>query len=147
MESRIYDYQKFSSADSRKNNRGEYSFSHKLGITDIFFVNKPEELGEISDADAVIDYNIDVIASKGGIDEMKFRTYKIELVVIKDNYPDDEEEIDLDMEEGSNIQVGRIRSISGECPVPSYPTRLEIDMQNSMNVANFLVEVVFGKDI
>lgn len=147
MESRIYDYQRFSSGNPRKNNRGEYSFSRKLGITDIFFVNKPEELGEISDAVAVIDYNIDVIASKEGIDEMKFRTYRIELVITKDNYPEDSEEIDIDIEDGGNIQIGRIRSISNECPIPSYPTRLEIDMQNSMNVANFLIEVVFGKDI
>ena len=147
MESRIYDYQRFSSDNPRKNNRGEYSFSHKLGITDIFLVNKPEELGEISDADAVIDYNIDVIASKEGIDEMRFKTYRIELVITKDNYPEESEEIDVDIEDGVNIQIGRIRSISKECPIPSYPTRLEVDMQNSMNVANFLVEVVFGKDI
>lgn len=147
MESRIYDYRRFSSDNSRKNNRGEYSFSHKLGITDIFLVNKPEELGEISDANAVIDYNIDVIASKEGIDEMKFKAYRIELVVTKDNYPEESEEIDIDIEDGANIQMGRIRSISNECPIPSYPTRLEVDMQNSMNVANFLIEVIFGKDI
>ncbi len=147
MESRIYDYQKFSSDNPRKNNRGEYSFSHKIGITDIFFVNKPEELGEISDASAVIDYIADVVATKGGIEDIKFKAYRIELVVEKDSYPEESEEIDIDIEEGGNIQMGRIRSVSNECPIPSYPTRLEIDMKNSMNVSNFLIEVVFGKDI
>jgi hypothetical protein len=143
---RIYDYNKFAYDNPRRSNRGDYAFSAKLGTTDIFLTNLPDELSDISNIEAIIDYSVIVSADKEGIQKLNFLTEKIEIVVEKDKYPNDSEEIDIDIFSGQNIQPDRINSISSNCPIPSYPTRLEVDMQNSMNVENFMVDVYFGEE-
>lgn len=143
---RIYDYNKFAYENPRRSNRGDYSFSAKLGTTDIFFSNTPDELSDISNIEAVIDYSVIVSADKEGIQKLNFLTEKIEIVVEIDKYPGDSAEIDIDILSGQNIQPDRVNSVSSACPIPSYPTRLEVDMQGSMNVENFTVDVYFGEE-
>lgn len=146
MNNRIYDYNKFAYENPRRSSRGDYSFCSKLGTTDVFFLNLPDEVSDISNVEAVIDYTVIVVADKEGIQKLDFITDKIEIVIEKDKYPNDTEEMDIDILPGQNIRPDSVTSVASACPIPSRPTRLEIDMKGSTNVENFVVDVYFGED-
>jgi hypothetical protein len=143
---RIQDYNQFASVNPRKNSRGEYSFTSSLGITDIVIENAPEDMGEISDLEATIEYSVNVMANKEGIDSISFSVDMIELEVEVDNYPDGTKEMDLDIAPGQNIEKERIREYSLDQVLPTYPSRIEVNMNKTFNVSNFIVSVYFGKD-
>lgn len=143
---RIQDYNQFASVNPRKNSRGEYSFSSSLGITDIVIENAPDDMGEVSDVKATIEYSVNVMANKEGIDSISFLVDLIELEVEVDNYPEGTKELDLDIAPGQNIERERIREYSLEQILPTYPSRMEVNMNRSLNVSNFVVSVYFGKD-
>ena len=143
---RIQDYNQFASVNPRKNSRGEYSFSSSLGITDIVIENAPDDMGEVSDIKASIDYSVNVMADKEGIDSVGFSVDMIELEIEVDNYPEGTKELDLDIAPGQNIERDRIKEYSLEQILPTYPSRIEVNMNKSLNVSNFIVSVYFGKD-
>lgn len=143
---RIQDYQHFAAAKTDRHARGEYSFIHTLGETDITLENVPVELKELSDVSASIEYSIETIATKSGIDGLSFRIDMIELVFVVDKYPNNTEEIDLDIAPGQNIEHGRVRPMELENLIPTNPTRIEINMGNSLNVSNFIISVFFGNE-
>jgi hypothetical protein len=143
---RIQDYNQFASVNPRKNSRGEYSFSSSLGITDISIENAPDDMGDVSDVKATVEYSVNVVANKEGIDSLGFSVDMIELEVETDNYPDGTKELDLDIAPGQNIEKERIREYTLEQALPSYPSRMEINMNKSLNVSNFTISVYFGKD-
>lgn len=143
---RIQDYNQFASVNPRKNSRGEYSFTSSLGITDIVIENAPEDMGEISDLEATIEYSVNVMANKEGIDSISFSVDMIELEIEVDNYPDGTKEMDLDIAPGQNIEKERIREYSLDQVLPTYPSRIEVNMNKTFNVSNFIVSVYFGKD-
>lgn len=143
---RIQDYNQFASVNPRKNSRGEYSFSSSLGITDIVIENAPDDMGEVSDVKATIEYSVNVMANKEGIDSISFLVDMIELEVEVDDYPEGTKGLDLDIAPGQNIERERIREYSLEEILPTYPSRMEVNMNRSLNVSNFVVSVYFGKD-
>jgi len=143
---RIQDYQHFAAAKTDKHARGEYSFIHTLGETDISLENVPVEIKELSDVNASVEYSIETIATKSGIEGISFRVDMIELVFSVDKYPNDIEEIDLDIAPGQNIEHGRIRPIELDSIIPTNPSRIEINMGNSLNVSNFIITVFFGNE-
>ena len=143
---RIQDYNQFASLNPRKNSRGEYSFSCSLGITDISIEGAPDEMGDVSDMKATIEYSVNVLANKEGIESIGFSVDMIELEIETDNYPDGTKEMDLDIAPGQNIEVGRVRAHNLEQSLPTYPSRMEINMNKSLNVSNFVISVYFGKD-
>jgi hypothetical protein len=143
---KIQDYNQFASQKFQGHSRGEYSFIKTLGITEISLENVPDELMEISDLNCTVEYNVKMLSTKEGIDSIEFSISLLELVVSIDKYPDGTEEIDLDIAPGQNIEIGRVKAYQLENPLPTYPTKIEIDMARSFNVSNFNVSVYFGND-
>jgi hypothetical protein len=143
---RIQDYQHFAASKASKQPRGEYGFVYTLGQTDIYLENVPDEAKDISDVSATIEYTVETLATKQGIESMGFRVDMIELVLSLDRYPNGTEEIDLDIAPGQNIEPGRIRPIELERLIPTFPTKIEINMGKSLNISNFIITVFFGNE-
>jgi len=143
---RIQDYQHFAASKATDQPRGQYSFIHTLGETDIYLENLPDEVKDLSDVEATIEYSIEPHATKSGIESIAFRVDMIELVLSVDKYPNGKDEVDLDIAPGQNIEPGRIRSIELENPIPTHPTKIEINLGKSLNVSNFIITVFFGND-
>jgi len=143
---KIQDYNQFASQKFKGHSRGEYSFIKTLGITDILLENAPDELSEISDMKCTIEYSIRMVSAKEGIESIEFGVDLLELVIEIDKYPDGSEEVDLDIAPGQNIEVGKVKAYQLDNPLPTYPSKIEIDMCNSFNVSNFNISVYFGND-
>ena len=94
---RIQDYQHFAASKATDQPRGQYSFIHRLGETDIYLENLPDEVKDLSDVEATIEYSIEPHATKSGIESIAFRVDMIELVLSVDKYPNGKDEIDLDI--------------------------------------------------
>jgi hypothetical protein len=143
---RIYDYNQFSYEGPKKLSRGEYPFICSLGFIDITFENLPDEIGEISDASAVVNYSVYVKADKTGINDLDFTVDMIELVMKIDKYPTGTEEVDFDIAPNKNIENLRILSVKPDKLIPTAPTKIVFNFNKSMNVSNFNVEITFGEE-
>jgi hypothetical protein len=143
---RIYDYNQFSYEGPKKLSRGEYPFISLLGFIDITFENLPDEIGEISDASAVVNYSVYVKADKTGINDLDFTVDMIELVMKIDKYPTGTEEVDFDIAPNKNIENLRILSVKPDKLIPTAPTKIVFNFNKSMNVSNFNVEITFGEE-
>jgi hypothetical protein len=143
---RIYDYNQFSYEGPKKLSRGEYPFICSLGFIDITFENLPDEIGEISDASAVVNYSVYVKADKTGINDLDFSVDMIELVMKIDKYPTGTEEVDFDIAPDKNIENLRILSVKPDKLIPTAPTKIVFNFNKSMNVSNFNVEITFGEE-
>lgn len=142
-EGRIYDYSAFT--DSKKpTNTNDYTFGVELGYTDIDIHNRPEEYADISDAKIFIDYSVNLIIKKSGIDSIDMVVNAMELDFEIDDYPNDSREFDIDLIPGRTIDYNQISIDKGEVLIPSYPKSVEIDMGKSTDAKNFKINVVFG---
>ncbi len=142
-EGRIYDYSAFT--DSKKpTNTNDYTFGIELGYTDIDIQNRPEEYADISDVKIFIDYSVNLIIKKSGIDSMDIVVNSMELDFEVDDYPNDSKEFDIDLIPGRTVDYNQILVDKNDVLIPSYPKSVEIDMNKSTEARNFKITVVFG---
>ena len=145
MGNRVYDYQAFASKKDKSFNTN-MEFSADLKYIDIDIFNRPEELENINGIECEIDYAVGVNTSKTGIDSLTFEVRSIELELMKDNYPSEDTEYEIDLIPGKNIPRENIKSVIENVVIPSDPTRIEVDMGKSLEPKNFSITVTFGTD-
>ena len=93
---KIYDYSAFSSS-KKGSSRGDYSFGAELKYIEIDLFNRPEEYSDIEESKAFIEYSIDLIVKKAGIDDFMFNVDLIELEFSVDDYPNEPKQFDMDL--------------------------------------------------
>jgi hypothetical protein len=145
--SRIYDYASFSENSNRRGNHSDYSFGIDMKYVDIDLFNRPEEYADVSDAKVFIEYSVDLSLKKGGIDGMTFSINSIELEFEVDDYPNVSKEFDIDLIPGKTVDYGQIKTEIRESPIPTYPDKIEINMNKSTDPKNFDITVYFGNDV
>jgi hypothetical protein len=142
---RIYDYSAYS-ASKKGGSRGDYSFGIELKYSEIDIFNKPEEYAEIDDVKAFVEYSIDLIVKKAGIDDFLFNIDGIELEFSVDDYPNSPREFDIDLIPGKTIDYSQLNAEKLSSVIPTYPNNLSIDMNKSTDPKNFKITVSFGND-
>ncbi len=142
---RIYDYSAFSSS-KKGGSRGDYSFGMELKYIEIDLFNRPEEYSEINDSKAFIEYSIDLIIKKAGIDDFIFNIDLIELEFSVDDYPNEPKQFDIDLIPGKTIDYSQLNVEKLASLIPTYPNNLLIDMNKSTDPKNFKITVSFGND-
>jgi hypothetical protein len=142
---RIYDYSAFSSS-KKGSSRGDYSFGMELKYIEIDLFNRPEEYSDIDDSKAFIEYSIDLIIKKAGIDDFIFNVDLIELEFSVDDYPNEPKQFDIDLIPGKTIDYSQLDVEKLASIIPTYPNKLSIDMNKSTDPKNFKITVSFGND-
>lgn len=142
---RIYDYSAFSSS-KKGSSRGDYSFGMELKYIEIDLFNRPEEYSDIDDSKAFIEYSIDLIIKKAGIDDFIFNVDLIELEFSVDDYPNEPKQFDIDLIPGKTIDYSQLNVEKLASIIPTYPDKLSIDMNKSTDPKNFKITVSFGND-
>ena len=142
---RIYDYSAFSSS-KKGSSRGDYSFGMELKYIEIDLFNRPEEYTDIDDSKAFIEYSIDLIIKKAGIDDFLFNIDLIELEFSVDDYPNEPKQFDIDLIPGKTIDYSQLNVEKLASVIPTYPNNLSIDMNKSTDPKNFKITVSFGND-
>ena len=142
---RIYDYSAFSSS-KKGASRGDYSFGMELKYIEIDLFNRPEEYTDIDDSKAFIEYSIDLIVKKAGIDDFMFNVDLIELEFSVDDYPNEPKQFDMDLIPGKTIDYSQLNVEKLASVIPTYPKNLSIDMNKSTDPKNFKITVSFGSD-
>ena len=142
---KIYDYSAFSSS-KKGSSRGDYSFGAELKYIEIDLFNRPDEYSEIDDIKAFIEYSIDLIVKKSGIEDFVFNVGLIELEFSVDDYPNGSKQFDIDLIPGKTIDYSQLNIEKLSSVIPTYPNNLIIDMNNSTNPRNFKITVSFGND-
>ena len=142
---KIYDYSAFSSS-KKGSSRGDYSFGAELKYIEIDLFNRPDEYSEIDDIKAFIEYSIDLIVKKSGIEDFVFNVGLIELEFSVDDYPNGSKQFDIDLIPGKTIDYSQLNIEKLSSVIPTYPNNLIIDMNKSTNPRNFKITVSFGND-
>ena len=142
---KIYDYSAFSSS-KKGSSRGDYSFGAELKYIEIDLFNRPDEYSEIDDIKAFIEYSIDLIVKKSGIEDFVFNVGLIELEFSVDDYPNESKQFDIDLIPGKTIDYSQLNIEKLSSVIPTYPNNLIIDMNKSTNPRNFKITVSFGND-
>jgi len=147
MDRKVNDYSTFSSNKKKnKNFNTDMEFTAEVRYIDLDIHNRPTELTNVSSIECEIDYKARILTGESGIDAIEFAVSTIELEFMVDNHPHKNKEIEIDIIAGKNISQESIVPISGDIPVPSAPTRVEVDMAKSMNPKDFKITVFFGQD-
>ena len=142
---RIYDYSAFSSS-KKGSSRGDYSFGMELKYIEIDLFNRPEEYSDIEESKAFIEYSIDLIVKKAGIDDFMFNVDLIELEFSVDDYPNEPKQFYMDLIPGKTIDYSQLNVEKLASVIPTYPKNLSIDMNKSTDPKNFKITVSFGSD-
>ena len=145
--SRIYDYTAFSGNSRKGGNSNDYSFGIDMKYVDIDIFVKPEEYEELSDCKAFIEYSVDLIIKRGGIDSLIFNVNSIEFEFTVDDYPNGSKEFDIDLIPGKTVDYSQIKTEVHDSAIPTYPDKLEINMNKSTDPKNFDITVYFGNDV
>jgi hypothetical protein len=143
--SRIYDYGAFTFS-KKESPRGEYSFGVDIKYIDIDIHNRPKEYQEIEDAKAFIEYSVNLEIKKNGIAGLDFSLNGVELEFTVDDYPNPTKSFDIDLIPGRTIDIGQVHAESKDYKIPTYPSKLEINMNGSTDPKKFDVTVHFGSD-
>ena len=141
---KIYDYAAFSGS-SKGSKYNDYSFGIDLKYIDIDIYERPEEYSDISDAKVFIDYSVDIMVNKAGIEGMNFSVSSVELEFEVDDYPNENKEFDIDLIPGKTIDFSQLKIETKENLLPSYPTNISINMGKSTDPKNFEITVEFGQ--
>jgi hypothetical protein len=142
---KIYDYSAFSSS-KKGSSRGDYSFGTELKYIEIDLFNRPDEYSELGDSKAFIEYSIDLIIKKEGIEDFVFNIGLIELEFSVDDYPNEPKLFDIDLIPGKTIDYSQLNVEKLSNIIPTYPNNLSIDMNKSTDPRNFKITVSFGND-
>jgi hypothetical protein len=141
---KIYDYAAFS-GNSKGTKYNDYSFGVELKYIDIDIYDRPEEYSDISDAKVFIDYSVDLVVNKYGIEGMRFSVSSVELEFMVDDHPNEDKEFDIDLIPGKTIDFSQLKIETKEILIPSYPTNISINMRKSTDPKNFEITVEFGQ--
>ena len=142
---RIYDFQSYASKKNKFFNT-QMSFTKEFSYVDIEVVNKPKDLLEFNDVECEIDYQIDLKTDSSGIIGMDFNVSSVELE-FKNSEGGETEEIEFEIKPNRNFPESNITYVKSDSLVPSEPTRIHIDMNNSNKVEDFSIKVTFGQDL
>lgn len=140
---KIYDYLAFNH-NKGNGTPGAYNFECEIKYIDIDISGKPEEYDELSDAKIYLEYSVELIFKKAGIDSAIFRVNSIELEFEVDDYPNGIKEFDVDLIPGKTIDFSQIRTEENENLIPTFPEKVEIDMRKSTDPRNWDIVVYFG---
>jgi len=141
---RIYDYNSFQDGNKGAN-PNDFKFGDEIKYINIDIYNKPEEYEDITDAKVYVEYSTRFIFKKSGIDDIIFSIDSVELEFQVDDYPNDEpKEFDIELIPGKTIDYSQLKAEKEEIIIPSYPDRIEINMNKSTEPRNFQVTVYFG---
>lgn len=143
--SRISDYSSFNSSKNKRTSH-ELSFTCELDYLEVEVVNRPPEITDVDSLECEIAYHVSIERSKEGIQDITFRIENIELEVKVDDYPNEEKEFEFDITPGENLPFQNLIVRKGEKLIPSQPTLARVNMMKSMNVADFRIEILFGRD-
>lgn len=138
---KIYD---FTAYNQDKGAPNVYNFETEIGYVDLEIFATPEEYDNISDAKAYIEYNATLILKKAGIDSILFNVSSIELEFEVDDYPEPPKEFDVDLIPGRTVDHSQIKTEENDGLIPSYPSKIEINMQKSTDPRSWQVVVYFG---
>lgn len=144
--SRIYDYTTFSSKGKKGTPMGDYSFGIELKYIDIDIHNRPEEYEDLDDSKAFIEYSVNVDVNKSGIEGLDFSVSAIELEFKVDDYPNDYKEFDMDFIPGKTVSFDQISIEKMDSLIPTYPSKLEVNMNKSTDIKKYEITVYFGND-
>jgi hypothetical protein len=139
---RIYDYGSFSSNNSKFSD-ARNKFGKEISFVDIDIEGKPKEFRDINDVKVFVEYSTNIVSNKEGIERIDFSVDSIELVMKVETLKG-EDEIDFDLVPGKTIDYGQIKYTINDFPLPSYPERVEINMNGFMDPTRFDVMVYFG---
>ena len=142
---RIYDYESYNS-DNKKKVTSEYTFSCELEYLDVDVINRPPEVSDIDGLDCEVEYTISIDRNKKGINDINFQINNIELEIKTDDYPNEPNEIELDIVPDENIPLSSVHCRKLSKLIPSKPSKAVIDMKKSMNPKDFRIEVFFGEN-
>jgi len=139
---RIYDYGSFS------NNKSKFSdirnkFGKEISFVDIDIEGRPKEFRDISDVKVFVEYSANIISNKEGIERIDFSIDSIELVMKVETIKG-QDEIDFDLVPGKTIDYGQVKYTVNDFPLPTYPERMEINMNGFADPTRFDVMVYFG---
>jgi hypothetical protein len=143
--SRIYDYGAFSNNKSKFSDSGN-KFGYEMSFVDIDISGKPKEFRDIIDVKVFIEYSTNVVSNKRGLERVDFSVDCIELIMDIENSVGKNEEIDFDLIPGKTIDYGQVKYTINEFPIPSYPQRIEINMNGFTDPTRFDVMVYFGNN-
>ena len=142
---KIYDYLAFN--HNRGNGiPGAYNFEADLRYVDLDIFGRPEEYDDLSDAKLHLNYSVEIIAKKSGIDMLIFKVTDMELEFEIDDYPNANKEFDVDLIPGKTIDFSQIKTEEGANLIPTFPSKAEIDMKKSTNPRNWEIRVYFGNN-
>jgi hypothetical protein len=143
--SRIYDYGAFTYA-KKEGPRGEYSFGTGIEYIDIDIHNRPKEYQDIINSKAFVEYSVNLDITKKGISDVTFSIKNVELEFSVDDHPNPTKDFDIDLIPGRTIDIGQMHVEYKEYKIPTYPSKLEIDMNASTDPKKFDVTIHFGSD-
>lgn len=140
---RIYDYGSFSSKKSSFSDTRN-KFGYEVPFVDIDIIGKPKEYKEVLDSKVFIEYSTNIRSNKKGLEGIDFSIESIELIMNVETNSGSSEEIDFDLVPGKTIDYGQVNYRVNEFPIPSYPERVEINMNGFTDPTRFDVLVYFG---
>lgn len=140
---RIYDYGSFSDNKSKFSDTRN-KFGYEMSFVDVDITGKPKEFRDITDSKVFIEYSTEILSNKKGIEGINFSVDSIELVMSIETSTGKEDEIDFDLIPGKTIDYGQVKYTVNEFPIPSYPERIEINMNGFTDPTRFDVMVYFG---
>jgi hypothetical protein len=140
---RVYDYGSFSDNKSKFSDTRN-KFGYDMSFVDIDISGKPKEFRDINEAKVFIEYSTDIVSNKKGIEGINFSVNSIELVMNIETSTGKEDEIDFDLIPGKTIDYGQVKHTVNDFPIPSYPERIEINMNGFTDPSRFDIMVYFG---
>ncbi len=140
---RVYDYGAFSSSKNGTD-KGTYNFSCKMKYVDIDVINRPEEYENISDSRVFIDYSVALDVQKEGIMGLNFKINLVEFEFDTDDGVNPPRQFDIDFIPGRTIDIGQINPDYESDSIPTTPSRIKINMNNSTDPRKYDVNVRFG---
>lgn len=143
--SRISDYVSFNSSKN-KTTSYELSFTCELDYLEVEVINRPPEITDVDSLECEIGYQVSIERSKEGIQDILFKIENIELEIKVDDYPNERKEFEFDITPGENLPAPNLIIKKGEKLIPGRPTFARVNMMKSMNVMDFRVEVLFGRN-
>lgn len=142
---RIYDYGSFSSKKSSFSD-SRNKFGYEVPFIDVDVTGRPKEYRDIKDLKVFIEYSTNIRSNKMGLEGVDFSIESIELVMDVETSSGSSEEIDFDLIPGKTIDYGQVNHRINDLPIPSYPQKVEINMNGFTDPRRFDVMVYFGRN-
>jgi hypothetical protein len=115
-----------------------------MKYVDIDVINKPEEYENISDSRIFIDYSVMLDIQKEGIMGLNFQINLVEFEFDVDDGVNPPKQFDIDFVPGKTIDIGQMHPRYNDDSIPTVPSRVKINMNNSTDPRKYDVDVNFG---